>query len=131
MPSDAELLAAASTDVVTIDDVIAVMQAIQTAVPDDDGLGWFNRLYLLTTQNIAAGLAAGRFVDPAWTQKLDVVFARYYFRAIVEYLGGSPATPRAWTPLLAARGSSCVAPIQFACAGMNAHIDRDLSFALV
>ena len=131
MPSDEELAAAASANVATIADVIAAMQAIQAAVPDEDGLGWFNRLYLLTTQNIAAGLAGGRFADPAWTEKLDVVFARYYFRAISEYLAGSALTPRAWTPLLAGRALRSVAPIQFAVAGMNAHIDRDLSFALV
>jgi Family of unknown function (DUF5995) len=128
---DAELGAAVSRDVVTIDDVLAVMQAIGVAVGDDDGIGWFNRLYQLTTKNIQAALEGGRFAAPDFTTRLDVVFARYYFRAVALYLAGSPDTPRAWAPLFERRASRDVAPIQFALAGMNAHIDRDLSFAVV
>ncbi len=39
--------------------------------------------------------------------------------------------PHAWTPLLEARSSRGIAPLQFAFAGMNAHINRDLPVALV
>ena len=131
MPGDGDLDVAVNRDVATIDDVLAVMQAITDAVGDDDGIGWFNRLYHRTTQNIAAALVAGRFADPDFTTRLDVVFARYYFRAISLFLRGSADTPRAWLPLFERRASRDVAPIQFALAGMNAHIDRDLSFALV
>jgi len=56
--------------------------------------------------------------------RLDVRFANLYFRALED-------PPRAWTPLLEARGQPGVAPIQFALAGMNAHINRDLPLALV
>jgi Family of unknown function (DUF5995) len=44
----------------------------------------------------------------------------------------SPSTtPKAWAPLFEARATSGIAPIQFALAGMNAHINRDLPIALV
>ena len=40
-------------------------------------------------------------------------------------------TPSAWVPLFAQRSRRGVAPLQFALAGMNAHINRDLPVALV
>ena len=124
------LATAVSHEVTTIDDVLGVMDAIQ-AVVQDDGIGCFNRLYRLTTKNIQGTLAAGGFVDAAFTTRLDVVFARYYFRALGAFVTGDPSTPRAWLPLFQRRADADVAPVQFALAGMNAHIDRDLSFALV
>jgi len=39
--------------------------------------------------------------------------------------------PRAWAPLFEARAKPRIAPIQFALAGMNAHISHDLCLALV
>jgi Family of unknown function (DUF5995) len=39
--------------------------------------------------------------------------------------------PRAWAPLIEARSRRGIAPLQFAIAGMNAHINRDLPVALV
>ena len=40
-------------------------------------------------------------------------------------------TPRAWLPLFERRARRDIAPLQFAVAGMNAHINRDLPVALV
>ncbi|MGH3049022.1 MAG: DUF5995 family protein, partial [Gaiellaceae bacterium] len=46
--------------------------------------------------------------------------------------GRDPSTaPRAWAPLFEARSRRGIAPLQFALAGMNAHINRDLPVALV
>src|SRR4029079_13313944 len=39
--------------------------------------------------------------------------------------------PSAWRPLFAGQSARGVAPLQFALAGMNAHINRDLPVALV
>jgi hypothetical protein len=39
--------------------------------------------------------------------------------------------PRCWAPLFPARSDPHIAPIQFALAGMNAHINHDLALALV
>jgi len=36
----------------SIDDVVAVMTAIDETLPDDDGLKWFNRLYLRVTVSV-------------------------------------------------------------------------------
>ena len=56
------------------------------------------------------------------------MFAELYFAA-VDAAGG--AMTRAWVPVFEARGKRRVAPIQFALAGMNSHINHDLRPALV
>jgi hypothetical protein len=61
---------------------------------------------------------------------LDVVFANLFFQALNLYFANDPQTPRAWYPLFEARADSKL-PLQFAFAGINAHINRDLPVALV
>jgi hypothetical protein len=123
--------AVAPVPVQTVGDVLQVMGAIGAALDDDDGLRWFNRLYEQTTKNIVAAIEAKHFEDARWLTRLDVVFANYYFEALARFLADPSTAPRAWLPLFERRRARDVAPIQFAFAGMNAHIDRDLSFALV
>ncbi len=64
-------------------------------------------------------------------ETLDVVFANLYFRALMLHLEDPESAPRAWQPLLASRGRRDIAAIQFALAGMNAHVNRDLPVAVV
>ncbi len=113
----------------TIPDVAARLQAIDGAVPTRDGVGWFNKLYLRVTETIEASPQPLR--DPAFLQRLDVVFANLYLAALQAWLADPAKAPRAWEPLFACRRKKNIAPIQFALAGMNAHINRDLPVALV
>jgi hypothetical protein len=118
----------------TIADVIQNMQDIQASLPDSDGLKWFNYLYLAVTQAVQNEVESGGLVfsDPAWITRLDVVFANLYFVAVTEaQRGGASAVRRAWRPLFSARLTPNIARIQFALAGMNAHINRDLVAALL
>jgi hypothetical protein len=107
------------------------MTAIDQALPLADGVSCFNKLYLEVTKNVLAGVGQATFADPPFLTALDVAFANLYFAALSAFEGGSPDTPRAWLPLFETRSSRTVAPIQFALAGMNAHINRDLPVALV
>ena len=115
----------------TIDDVIARMGSINSALPADDGVACFNRMYLEVTQGVAQEVRQGSFGDPAFVSRLDVVFANIYFAAVDALSGPSSAWPVAWQPLLAARSNPGIEPIQFALAGMNAHINHDLPMAVV
>jgi Family of unknown function (DUF5995) len=120
---------------VTIAEVIAEMQAIDALLPANDGLKWFNRLYLMVTQKIDLE-PSGEWRDPAWLTRLDVVFAGLYFSAVAGFLGGSSAVPSSavpssWSALFEARYRSGIDRIQFALAGMNAHINHDLALALL
>jgi hypothetical protein len=114
----------------TIEDVIERMQAIDALLPADDGLKWFNRLYLMVTQQVDLHPPGGAWQSPVWLTRLDVVFAGLYFRAVSDFLGGNPA-PSAWNALFEARYRAGIDRIQFALAGMNAHINHDLALALL
>jgi hypothetical protein len=115
----------------TIADVIARMQSIDASLPPGDGVACFNRMYLEVTQGVGQDVQQGNFGDPAFVSHLDVVFANIYFQA-VDALSAPPAEmPAAWQPLLVSRGNTAIEPIQFALAGMNAHINHDLPIAVV
>ncbi len=114
-----------------IDDVVAQMQAIDAALPESDGVAWFNRLYLEVTKAVQEAMRTGQFAASRFLERLDVVFAGHYFRACELAQGDAGAAPKAWAPLFVERAREDVAPIQFALAGMNAHINYDLALALV
>ncbi|MEO8869563.1 MAG: DUF5995 family protein, partial [Granulicella sp.] len=114
----------------TIEDVIATMQQIDGLLLDDDGLKWFNRLYMMVTEQVDLEPPAGGWQDAAWVLGLDVVFAGFYFRAVAGALAGDAAVPSSWLALMEARHRP-VDRIQFALAGMNAHINHDLALALL
>jgi Family of unknown function (DUF5995) len=113
----------------TITDVIAKMQQIDASLPYKDGVAYFNRLYLQVTQAVLAASQNTPFEDPAFLDLLDVVFAGLYFDAEATIASGA-SCPVAWRPLTHER-SAPRAPIQFALAGMNAHINHDLPLAVV
>jgi hypothetical protein len=115
----------------TITDVIARMQATNAALAPIDGIACFNRMYLDVTEQVNQQVQQGTFGDPVFVSHLDVVFANLYFAALDSLSGPPSAIPTAWQPLLLDRGNPAIEPIQFALAGMNAHINHDLPIAVV
>jgi hypothetical protein len=113
-----------------IDEVIGRMTALTAVLPPGDGVRAFTQLYLAVTDAVAEA-EPGSFEDRAFVRWLDVVFANLYFDALRTALVTNGDVPRSWAPLVEARGSRAVLPLQFALAGMNAHINRDLPIALV
>ncbi len=114
----------------TIDGVLEIMQSIDQLLSGTDGLKWFNWLYMKVTQTVDQE-PPGTWQDPVWLTRLDVVFASLYFQAIAGFLSDSPSTPSSWDALMEARYRTGVDRIQFALAGMNAHINHDLALALL
>jgi hypothetical protein len=115
--------------VTSVPEAIARMEAIGATLPAADGLACFNRMYLTVTRTVGADLGQGFFADPAFMTRLDVTFANLYFAA--EQAAGAPAAvPAAWRPLAELRDAPGIEPIQFALAGMNAHINHDLPLAV-
>ena len=109
--------------------VVERMREIEASLAAGDGVARFNHLYLAVTLAVRERVATPEFEDPAFVAQLDVVFAGRYFAAIdADRAGGQPS--HAWRPLFEARGRTDVAAIQFALAGMNAHINFDLCQAL-
>lgn len=131
-PVDQKILALLKAGpIAAIADVIAAMQGIDGLLPPTDGLKWFNLLYLQVTQRIDTPGSTAGWRNPAWLLHLDVVFAQLYFDAVSGSIQGASAVPKAWQDLFQARGNPNIDRIQFALAGMNAHINHDLALALL
>ena len=130
-PSSSSLLQILSSNAPSsIDQVIRLMEQIEDALAGDDGLRWFNLLYLKVTEHVRDNPPLGAWRDSVWLGRLDVVFANLYFAALAGFLAGKPVA-KSWQVLFAARKRKGIDRIQFALAGMNAHINHDLSFALL
>ena len=114
---------------IALAEVIARMEEIEAGLPPRDGVRAFNELYLAVTRAVAAELGDHDFDDPSFLARLDSVFADLYFRAFAAAGGGRHRMHG--NPLFDARAEPQIASIQFALAGMNAHINYDLSVALV
>jgi hypothetical protein len=110
----------------TVAEVVERLRVLADASPTD-GVSAFARLYLAVTEGVQTSLAGATFQDPAFLTQLDVVFASLFFEA----LDAPASAPRAYVPLFEARSNRRIAPLQFALAGINAHINRDLPVALV
>jgi hypothetical protein len=110
----------------SVDALVARMSQVQAALPDGDGVRAFNGMYLTVTELVRDRIASGGFADRAFMTRLDLVFAGLYLEAV------DAAQPvSAWRPLFEQRHTPGVLSIQFALAGMNAHINHDLPIAVV
>lgn len=114
-----------------VSDVVSRMHAILDPLPQSDGVACFTRLYLEVTEAVRGDLQGGAFSDPSFLARLDITFADLFFAALDVYQRSPREAPKAWLPLFEVRSSRGISPLQFALAGMNAHINRDLPVALV
>ncbi|MEU3507133.1 DUF5995 family protein [Streptomyces longwoodensis] len=113
-----------------VDTVLSRMRALAATLPARDGVAVFNRVYLAVTQEVDRQLDAGRFADPRAASTLDVRFAERYLAA-VDAACADRRPPACWRPLFQWRRHPGVRPLQFALAGINAHIGHDLALAVV
>ncbi|MGW7368819.1 DUF5995 family protein [Streptomyces sp. NPDC054841] len=114
----------------SVDSVVARMRAFRSAWPAADGVAVFNRVYLAVTEELAERIDRGEFPDRRAAATLDVLFAERYLSAVgTVAVEGRP--PACWRPLFQHRRHPGVRPVQFALAGINAHIGHDLALAVV
>ena len=96
-----------------------------------DHLAPFALMYLNVSQEVRAGVRVARYHSPAYVANLDATFATLYFHAIDSWRAGRrDAVPRAWRIAFAAAGRRSVSALGDMLLGMNAHISRDLPYAL-
>ncbi|MEU6146449.1 DUF5995 family protein [Streptomyces sp. NPDC047081] len=114
----------------SVDAVVSRMRALDSALPERDGIAVFNRVYLAVTEAVDRRIDTGGFPDPRAAITLDVRFAERYLAA-VEAAGDERRPPACWRPLFQFRRHPGVRPLQFALAGINAHIGHDLALAVV
>jgi hypothetical protein len=96
-----------------------------------DGVACFNYLYRIITQDVWKRVQTADFQDLTFLNNLDVAFANRYLSALRAYERNPRSAPRSWAVLISRRSTSGISPLQFAIAGVNAHVDFDLAFALV
>ncbi|MFF5158620.1 DUF5995 family protein [Streptomyces sp. NPDC000348] len=113
-----------------VDGVVSRMRALDAALPARDGVAVFNRVYLAVTEAVDRRIDAGRFPDARAAITLDVRFAERYLAA-VDAVSRERRPPACWRPLFQFRRHPGVRPLQFALAGINAHIGHDLALAVV
>ncbi|MEV6172248.1 DUF5995 family protein [Streptomyces sp. NPDC051954] len=113
-----------------VDAVVSRMRALDATLPERDGVAVFNRVYLAVTEAVDGRIDAGRFADARAAITLDVRFAERYLAA-VDAGAGERRPPACWRPLFQYRRHPGVRPLQFALAGINAHIGHDLALAVV
>jgi hypothetical protein len=92
----------------------------------------FALTYLRTTQTYKwARDQIGFFSDPGWVNREDAVLAQLYFDAYDSWATGARhRTPGAWLVALDAGRGRRVTAAGNVLLGMNAHINRDLPYAL-
>ncbi|WNI14614.1 DUF5995 family protein [Actinacidiphila sp. ITFR-21] len=110
--------------------VLSLMRGLDSALPRTDGVAVFNRVYLSVTEEMRRRLAAGVFADPYAAGELAARFAGRYLAAVEDDRAGR-RPPDCWRPLLRLRGHRGIRPVQFALAGINAHVGHDLPLAVV
>ncbi|MFF2776716.1 DUF5995 family protein [Streptomyces sp. NPDC058052] len=115
---------------VAVDPVVDRMRSLRAAWHPADGVAVFNRVYLTVTEEIGHAIEAGTFEDRRAATTLDVRFAERYLAAVDAHAAGGPG-PACWRPLFHYRRHPGVTPLQFALAGINAHIGHDLALAVV
>ena len=121
-------------DVPAVVDQLTKLQDVLERFPPllgSNPLADFNKLYLRVTTSVLERLYEGRFADPAFLSRLEVEFAARYFEALRHWSDGSARCPRVWSVLFHRVGGPDRRTVPSAAAGVNAHINFDLPFALV
>ncbi|MGX1268723.1 DUF5995 family protein [Streptomyces phaeoluteigriseus] len=114
----------------SVEGVLSRMRALDAALPPRDGVAVFNRVYLTVTEEVDRHIDTGRFPDAGAAVTLDVRFAERYLAA-VDAATADRRPPACWRPVFQLRRHPGVRPLQFALAGINAHIGHDLVLAVV
>ncbi|MGY0066146.1 DUF5995 family protein [Streptomyces sp. QTS137] len=113
-----------------VDTVVSRMRVLDSVLPRQDGVAVFNRVYLTVTTEAGRRIDAGPLGDRGTAVTLNVVFAERYLAA-VQAVSEGRRPPACWRPLFQFRHHPGVRPLQFALAGINAHIGHDLALAVV
>ncbi|WP_152628801.1 DUF5995 family protein [Actinoplanes utahensis] len=136
-PAHREMEAALRDPPEDIAGVVARLKLLQTILdslpptPGNNRIAAFNALYLTITEQVEAHLQSPAVTDPKWLEVLDVEFARLYFTALAAWGGVDTDTPDAWEVLFRRAHDGDVSPLEASILGVNAHINHDLSLALI
>jgi len=89
----------------------------------------FNTTYKIITKAVNHAGLHDRFEHPDWLEKLDILFAKYYFRALDDYTHHK-VVPVSWNTLFSSAVSDNHPLYLYMAMGVNAHVNHDLSLTL-
>jgi hypothetical protein len=119
-----------SGDYETIDALLASMDRIENDLQAaNDPRRFFHCTYARTTRAVRDEILRGGFVDNAWVERWDVVFAGLYLRAFETYEATGVAVGP-WQVAFERSRDASLPPLRHVLLGMNAHINYDLPQAL-
>ena len=113
-------------------DIQVTVQAILDQLPPspaNNRVAAFNKLYLTITRRVDLALPGA--TTPEFLELLDVEFARRYFTALDLWNREREDTPDVWEVLFKRAGDLQMSELVAAMLGVNAHINHDLSLALI
>ena len=105
----------------SIAEVVEIMTALESALSRNDGVWWFNRLYRRVTLAVRGAVTTTTFQDPAFLERLDVVFANQVLDSVEKGDVYSALRPEAWRPFRMPSQPRHPGDA-VALAGMNAHM---------
>ena len=120
----------------SIAEVIAKLDAIQVVLdelppsPTANRVAAFNSLYNRITRRVDGALRTG-VNQPAFLELLDIQFAKRYFAALDLWNKDDEDTPDVWEVLFKRGHDLKMSRLTAAMLGVNAHINHDLSLALI
>ena len=115
----------------TIDELIAIMEDMQACLDaGGDGRRHWHGVYRRGTIAVRDEINRGGFLDAAWLEKWDLVFAGIYLEAMDHWdRGQAPSGP--WQVAFEATRDTAVPPLRHVLLGLNAHVNFDLPQALI
>jgi hypothetical protein len=120
----------------TIGEVVLLLRTIQAILDElppsraKNRVSAFNALYLKITRRVEDALRDG-VNQPEFLELLDVEFAKRYFAALDLWNNDNDDTPDVWEVLFKRAGDLRMSRLMAAMLGVNAHINHDLSLALI
>ena len=115
----------------SVQDLVIELQRLENSLSAGNGVKWFVRLYREVTEALALELGLGQLEDPVFMELLVLVYGNSVLNVCDDMEARSNRIARAWAPLYERRHDERVAPLQFALAGLNAHVNHDVPIGLV
>jgi len=115
----------------TVEDVVNGLELILKNMVLEDRRRVFLQAYLIASKNVVKLKQVGYFEDANWVSKYSAVFGDQYRQVIRDYESRNfNAVPKVWQIAFdRAKDSSIIMP-QHLALGMNAHLGRDLPYAI-
>jgi hypothetical protein len=127
-----ETLAAHPAKIGEVINLLVSVQSILDQLPPTPALNrvsTFNQLYTKITRRVEDALPTA--VSAEFLELLDVEFAKRYFSALDLWNNDDEDTPDVWEVLFKRAGDLEMSRLTAAVLGVNAHINHDLSLALI